>query len=269
MVCLYIGLFRLYLAGLTFIAYCRYHSFESCGVLAGTLIYVFSFYFIMVSVLHPFFLNPLINLPFLLLGIDKILDGKSPISFILSVFLAAAPFLYEGAYYFKWIIAFVNSNADYYAAMGYTVVGMLAVILLFAKTGWREKAIYKIAFIMSSFGLCIPFVGHILNEFGYVTNRWVWAYCFIISVITVKMAPQIINLRSTTLFLVSIAEIGFAIPIFCYSVTNQSVTQYLYDSEMNIYTDYVYTDMDSRVYVDAALGVRYFVVPDSDNMSQY
>lgn len=484
---LYNGLviFRLYLSGLAFIAYCRYHSLENNGVLAGTLIYVFSFYSIMVSVLHPYFLNPLIYLPLILLGADKILDRKSPTTFILAVFLSAVsnfyffymlsivmaayivaicakkyygmsisgerhrradrinircividflryavyylvglgmsaavflptavavlgskrlnvkvdvPFLYEISYYFKLIIAFVNSSADYYAALGYTIVGMLAVLLLFIKTGRREGAIYKAAFILGSFCLCIPFAGHVMNGFGYVTNRWIWAYCFVISVIVVKMMPQIITLKPIVLFMTSMAAIGFAaltflyraigdgrklraavvvcgmagfifvllnllamsirrknpnkvkvvneclvmeiilvnlflnmfgyyspysanniknheeygtawkqlrhspagivakLPdaqevrfdtaqlgfekvksnsamqydvngtAFYYSMTNPSVTQYLYDNEVNIYTDYVYTDMDSRLFLDAALGVKYFVVPYSENL---
>lgn len=484
---LYNGLviLRLYLSGLAFTSYCRYHGFENNGVFAGTLIYVFSFYSIMVSVLHPYFLNPLIYLPLLLLGADKVLDGNRPATFILSVFFSAVsnfyffymlsivmaayiavicakkyysvfvkegeyrtadrisvhcivkdvlrymiyylvglgmsatiflptvaavlgskrlnvkvdvPFLYEVSYYFKLIIAFVNSSADYYAALGYTTVGMLAVLLLFVKTGRKEGIIYKAAFILGSLGLCIPFAGHAMNGFGYVTNRWIWAYCFVVSIIVVRMMPQIVTLKPVVLLMTSMAVIGFAaitffyraigdgrklraavvvcgiagflfvllnllaasvrrkkpnkvnainnclvmeiilvnlflnmfgyyspysgnniknheecgtaweqihhspagivadLPdarevrfdtaqlgfekvkpnsamqydvngtAFYYSMTNPSVTQYLYDNEVNIYTDYVYTDMDSRSYLDAALGVKYFVVPDSGNL---
>ena len=63
---------RLYLAGIAFFLYCRYHSYESSQILPGAIIYVFSFYSIVISVLHPNFLNPLIYFPLILLGIDKI-----------------------------------------------------------------------------------------------------------------------------------------------------------------------------------------------------
>lgn len=75
---------RLYLAGLSFYFYCLYHSYESDRILPGAVIYVFSFYTIVISVLHPHFLNPLIYFPVILVGIDKILKERKPLLFIIS-----------------------------------------------------------------------------------------------------------------------------------------------------------------------------------------
>ena len=261
---------RLYLAGLTFIIYCSHHGYGENNILCGTLIYVFSFYSIVVSVLHPFFINPLIYFPLILLGIDYILERKNVIVYMLSCALAAAsnfyffymlsvfmviyaiiryvgmygktkpisfllktigtcilfyllalgiaapllipsahavingdrlngdvyvPLLYEPGYYVKLGIAFVNASADYYSALGYTSVGLLAVVFLYFKTRFRDKMPLKIAFAIGTLFLMFPFFGHVLNGFSYVTNRWVWAYCFIVSLVVLEMLPDLLKNR--------------------------------------------------------------------------
>ncbi len=279
---------RLYLAGLTFIIYCSHHGYGENNILCGTLIYVFSFYSIVVSVLHPFFINPLIYFPLILLGIDYILESKNVIVYMLSCALAAAsnfyffymlsvfmviyaiiryvgmygktkpisfllkktgtcilfyllalvlaaplllpsahavingdrlngdvyvPLLYEPGYYVKLGIAFVNASADYYSALGYTSVGLLAVIFLYFKTRFRDKMPLKIAFAIGTLFLMFPFFGHVLNGFSYVTNRWVWAYCFVVALIVVEMLPILMESKR---FFWSISGIMliFAIPTF-------------------------------------------------------
>lgn len=279
---------RLYLAGLTFIIYCSHHGYGENNILCGTLIYVFSFYSIVVSVLHPFFINPLIYFPLILLGIDYILERKNVIVYMLSCALAAAsnfyffymlsvfmviyaiiryvgmygktkpisfllktigtcilfyllalgiaapllipsahavingdrlngdvyvPLLYEPGYYVKLGIAFVNASADYYSALGYTSVGLLAIIFLYFKTRFRDKMPLKIAFAIGTLFLMFPFFGHVLNGFSYVTNRWVWAYCFVVALIVVEMLPILVESKR---FFWSISGIMliFAIPTF-------------------------------------------------------
>lgn len=85
---------RLYMAGIAFYLYCGYHSYEKERILPGAVIYVFSFYSIGISIMHPFFLNPLIYFPLILLGIDKVLKERKPLPFILSCALAAVSNFY-------------------------------------------------------------------------------------------------------------------------------------------------------------------------------
>lgn len=85
---------RLYLAGIAFYLYCLYHNYDSDKVLPGVLIYVFSFYTIVISVVHPFFLNPLIYFPLILLGIDRVMRERKPLLFIFSCVVAAVSNFY-------------------------------------------------------------------------------------------------------------------------------------------------------------------------------
>lgn len=80
---------RLYLAGLAFGFYMRRRPIRSSFVAAGSLFYAFSGYLLLWGATrHPFFIDPAIILPMVLLGADKILEGERPIVFILGTFLS-------------------------------------------------------------------------------------------------------------------------------------------------------------------------------------
>lgn len=96
--------FRLYLAGLFFILFCRYKNknLPVAAFLSGALVYVFSTWSAYSAVAHPFFANPMIYLPLLLLGVEKIIDGKRPYIFIITVFISAI----SNFYFFYMLVVF-------------------------------------------------------------------------------------------------------------------------------------------------------------------
>lgn len=280
---------RLYLSGITFFLYCKYHGYERDQILPGALIYAFSFYSLACSILHPFFVNPLIYFPLILLGADKIMKERKPLLFILACALSAvsnfyffymmtilmviycifrylqyhlkeikcslllkeigrfaiyyllaimiaAPIfiptatavmgssrvgaganvsiLYELIYYIKLPIAFFNASADHYAHLGYGAVAFLAVVLLFFKTKWKAKIGYKIALLLGTVFLLFPIFGHVFNGFSYATNRWVWGYCFVVSLIVVEMFPDVVSLSAVGKWATAGLTVLFAIPTF-------------------------------------------------------
>lgn len=80
---------RLYLAGLAFGFFMRRRPIRSSFIVAGSLFYAFSGYLLLWGATrHPFFIDPAIILPLVLLGADKILEGERPIVFILGIFLS-------------------------------------------------------------------------------------------------------------------------------------------------------------------------------------
>lgn len=82
-------LLRIFMAGITFSVYCRYHQLKSVYTLFGALIYSFSSYTLMTSVLHPYFTNPLVFLPLLLIGVDRILKKEGNSSYIAAIAISA------------------------------------------------------------------------------------------------------------------------------------------------------------------------------------
>ncbi len=94
-------LFKLYLAGITFSAMCAYirPDGDRWGRMAGTFCYVFSSWAINSVVKHPFFLNPIIFFPLIVLGVEKILKGGRKRTLVFGVFFAAM-----GNFYFFYQI---------------------------------------------------------------------------------------------------------------------------------------------------------------------
>ncbi|MCH5464076.1 YfhO family protein [Levilactobacillus tujiorum] len=68
---------RLYASGLAFLALAHNNHFRPGSQLLGAVTYVFSGYALMIGYHHPFFLLPMISFPLLLVGINRILQGRS------------------------------------------------------------------------------------------------------------------------------------------------------------------------------------------------
>lgn len=112
-------LLRPYLAGLSFSAYAEYmigrkqiHGTGSCTttssgsfpILCGALCYVFSGTVLYLGMLHPFFVTPMIYLPLLLLGVEKVLRERKPRIFLVIVLLAAL-----SNFYFFYMLALMTA----------------------------------------------------------------------------------------------------------------------------------------------------------------
>lgn len=92
---------RLWLAGLTFSVFCRYHRRDNTGTLVGALCYAFCGFCLCWGALrHPMFLDAAFELPLVLFGADKVLRNENPVPFILSLALTFLTY-----FYFAYMIA--------------------------------------------------------------------------------------------------------------------------------------------------------------------
>lgn len=92
-------LLRMYLAGFTFIIYCRKMKKRTFGTVMGALVYVFCGFSFRLGLRHPFFLNSMIYFPMLCYGIEKIFKKEKPYAFIVTVCVAAM-----SNYYFLYML---------------------------------------------------------------------------------------------------------------------------------------------------------------------
>ena len=91
----FIVLARMYLSGIVFTKLCLYtNKTNRYAVLSGSLIYTFCYWAILNSSKHIFFLTPMIYLPMIILGTEKIINGEKPLFFIASVFLCTVSHIY-------------------------------------------------------------------------------------------------------------------------------------------------------------------------------
>ena len=77
------------MAGLAFVGLCLYHRKRLSHALIGSLVYTFSGFVILSAVRHPFFINPMIQLPLLLIGIDCVIKKRQSMIFAFAVFYSA------------------------------------------------------------------------------------------------------------------------------------------------------------------------------------
>lgn len=104
---------RMFCIGLAFIIYARYHNKEkgNYNILIGAIIYTFSSFTLFAGVRHPYFLNAMILLPLLLLGIDKLLRENKKTPFMIFVTLSAIANYYF--FYMNTIIIFIYAIISY------------------------------------------------------------------------------------------------------------------------------------------------------------
>ena len=65
---------RMYCVGLSFLIFCNYMKKESYNSILGAIIYTFSGFVLVAAMRHPYFTNPVILLPLLLIGIEKLFN---------------------------------------------------------------------------------------------------------------------------------------------------------------------------------------------------
>lgn len=259
---------RFYAAGFAFCMFSRKMNCQKWTTVCGALMYTFCCYSIIAGVRHPYFMNPMIYLPLIFLGCEKILRKESPVPFIITVAISAF-----SNFYFLYMIVILTviyvairllSDAQYRSLkvlgkfilkfMGCGILGLSLAAIIFlpnvmnflnntrvnnnytynmlyypkeyealwgsfvstdgavywAYTGMaplayfgaaaaflkrRKKDLWaRIYFIAEIIFLLLPVFGHIINGFGYVCNRWIFAWPLIASYMFAKSFPDLLKL---------------------------------------------------------------------------
>ena len=258
---------RIYLAGITFSIYCFYRKNPKQATFIGSLVYIFAGWTIYASMKHPYFSNPMIYLPLVLMGIEKVYKKEKPHLFICATAVAAmssfyffymisifmvlyaafryfglfrkrsvkdvfqwflkftgfylvalmiaatiflpvvmtlfgterfqaqnyVPLFYDRIYYEKYLGCLIGENMIQWGVAGYSAVAMAGVFVIFSKR--KKYTGLKLGFVLLNLFLLIPFAGHVLNGFSYVSNRWIWAYGMLIAYILVQAYPELFALQ--------------------------------------------------------------------------
>lgn len=95
---------RMFLSGATFSMFCNKLGLSRLGSLCGALVYTFSG-FALVALRHCYFINPILYLPLILLGIEKIFRKEKPYLFIIMIFISALSSFYF--FYMLSILMFI------------------------------------------------------------------------------------------------------------------------------------------------------------------
>ncbi len=102
---------RLFAAGALAYLYLRSMAAKPLAASAGSLMYVFTTFALFSAFRHPYFADPIVFFPLMLLGIERVLHGRRPYLLVLGVFLSAF-----SNFYFFYQLTFV---AVLYAVVRY------------------------------------------------------------------------------------------------------------------------------------------------------
>lgn len=248
---------RIYFIGLSFFAFCKYKKEDNILSVIGSLVYAFSSYSLLNSLMHPFFANAAILFPLLLIAVEKFLEENNCKYVILLFFLSIVcnfyfcyilvvlSFIYAVLYYWLEIkdksfkdflfkilkaagclivsvllscfillpilYAFLNSgrvisdlaihyDLSYFKSLFNslfiikeapysTTIGVSSLLFLcipFVFKDYKNNKCFLVYFLILSLGLLLPIFGSILNGLSYTSNRWSFAYCFILSYFIVR-----------------------------------------------------------------------------------
>ncbi len=96
---------RGFIAGITFSAFAFYMKKDAnkIAVMTAAFVYAFCGTMMYLGIWHPFFANPLIYLPLVLMGAEKIIREKKPLMFMISVLLSSVC-----SFYFFYMIVLIT-----------------------------------------------------------------------------------------------------------------------------------------------------------------
>ena len=120
-------LLRYYLIGISYIIFARYFSLRGNGVLLGALIYTFSGYALYAGVRHPFFLNPMIYLPIIIIGLEEVMQRKKPYILIVITFVSTL-----SNFYFLYILTIISIIYVIYRYFTNTIIHTKRSLLVFS-----------------------------------------------------------------------------------------------------------------------------------------
>lgn len=286
---------RLYFAGIAFICYCKHHNSDRYSTFCGAFVYVFCGYTFYCAARHPYFINPMIWLPLLLLGIDWIFEKKNfllftffvfvscasnfyffymlsifsviyavirfffkfpkteykniwkyillaAIGYILGVCMAAILFFPAAAgflgsarteekeafslfhrlnYYIKMILSFSVAPSTFgsYSTLGYAAPVLPLTIFLFTQKDKTSKEI-KLFFLIGILFFLFPIFGRLFNGFSYYTNRWGFAFNFVVAAGFAHILPKSIEAEFHNLRKIFIFCLAFCVFVFAVSFIN-------------------------------------------------
>ncbi len=147
---------RMYFVGIAFLCYTKYRKMDNTSSLIGTLMYTFSSYMLYAAIRHPYFIDAVILLPLLMIGIEKIIKENKFI-------------------YYTIIIAITFIVSFYFAYMLSLIIGIYGIIL--AIYTYKKDGIKKIINVLlktilySLIGIMISAVILLPTGVSYITSQ--------------------------------------------------------------------------------------------------
>lgn len=127
------------------------------------------------------------------------------------------PVLFSKEYYKELPVILTSSSGERYTLIGVAGVCALSLFIMFMKR--KKYTGLKACVILLCIFYCIPFAGHVLNGFSYVSNRWSWAAVMFFAYLFVKIYPEFFCLTAREKKMLLIAAVLYGGYIFWFPRT--------------------------------------------------
>lgn len=223
---------EIFLAGLSFVAYCKYNKKSKFATAVGALIYTFSGFLLYTVVKNPITAKAAITLPLMFLGIDKALKKDNYLVLLLSSAISALPvidnvyslcittffaLLYTFIKYFneskgkkKFCIKFIKIVFFY-------LIGVLGISLITLHT----VSIFKNVKITPNFEFTYYDFDYYVKSLYMATTTAFWSKAYILPIVLTMLPITVLNFKKnkenrTWLILFLVLIVLFAVPWFSY-----------------------------------------------------
>lgn len=152
---------------------------------------------------------------FLPVVIEMLCSGRAHLKYAIDMF-------YSADYYVDFFTRFLTVRSiGNWTYMGYAAIAVISILgLIMTKHKYKE---IKIALLILTMFIYIPFAGTALNGFSYNANRWIWGYSFFIAFIVVSTMEEILTLsRKKMVLLTVITSIYSSICLIIGNMGNES-----------------------------------------------
>lgn len=118
--------------------------------------------------------------------------------------------LYSANYYGRMLASFTGKawTPGYWAFFGFAPIVILALCVLFTKKERQVRSL-QIFTVLGFLFLLFPVFGYILNGFDYVSNRWMFAFHFLMAYIVTALLPELLaGMKKYAVYLCGAITVG-------------------------------------------------------------
>lgn len=135
---------------------------------------------------------------------------------------------YISGYYKSLFTGIVSLRFKNWSAIGVSSIVILMIPILLTKLKDKEARAYLVLFIVTTIMILLPEIASMMNGFSFPSNRWVFAYCFILSyIVTLGFNDKLDYSRKQ--------KILMAITLIAYSIIGIIITKFKIKKNLDYY----------------------------------
>lgn len=135
---------------------------------------------------------------------------------------------YEPNFYTNFINGFTSIKSSNWTVIGMSTIVILMLPILFTKIKEKESKTFAVLLIITTIMILIPGISSMMNGFSYPSNRWIFAYSFILSyIVTICFKPKE-EYNKKQINLMGITFAIYSVVVILIAVIKQSATLNLY-----------------------------------------